>query len=215
MLPKVIVHNSISIDGSLINFKVNMPLHYKIAEDFKADMRLVGSNTAKTGIDLFVKVIPKETKDDFKKPTKEGIIWAIPDTTGKMKGLLHVLRQSEYCKDVIVLVSRKTSKEYIRYLNERNYYYYFVGKEKCNLKESLELLKEKHEVKTMVTDTGSILSNILIKEGLVSEISLLIHPIVVGKEAYNMFSFIDETLKLELIKKDSFDKGFFWNLYQI
>ena len=105
MLPKVIVHNSVSIDGSLINFEVNMSLHYRIAGDFDAEMHLVGSNTAKSGIDLFLKEIPKETPDDFKKPNKEGILWVIPDTTGKMKGLLHILRQSEYCKDVIILIS--------------------------------------------------------------------------------------------------------------
>jgi len=30
MLPKVIVHNSISLDGSLINFEPNMETHYQI-----------------------------------------------------------------------------------------------------------------------------------------------------------------------------------------
>jgi len=215
MLPRVIVHNSISVDGSLINFEVNMPLHYKIAGHFNADMHLVGSKTAKIGIDLFLKEIPQETQDDFKKPNKKGILWAIPDTTGKMKGLLHVLRQSEYCRDVIVLVSEKTSKEYISYLKERNYDYYVVGKDKCNLKQSLELLYEKYAAKTILTDTGSILGNLLIEDGLVSEISLLIHPVVVGKKAYNMFAYLDENLKLELVKKESFEKGYTWNLYRV
>ena len=215
MLPRVIVHNSISVDGSLINFEVNMPLHYKIAGHFNADIHLVGSNTAKSGIDLFLKEIPQETLDDFKKPIKNGILWAIPDTTGKMKGLLHVLRQSEYCRDVIVLLSEKTSEEYISYLKERNYDYYVVGKDKCNLKQSLELLYEKYNAKTILTDTGSILGNLLIENGLVSEISLLIHPMVVGKKAYNMFAYLDENLKLELIKKESFEKGYTWNLYRV
>ena len=215
MLPKVIVHNSISIDGSLINFEVNMPLHYKIAAEFKVDMHLVGSNTAKMGIDLFFKEIPHETQDNFKKPNKKGILWAIPDTTGKMKGLLHILRQSEYCKDIVVLISEKTSKEYIGYLQEREYNYYAVGEDKCNLKQSLELLNEKHNAKTILTDTGSILINLLIKQGLVSEISLLIHPVVVGKKAYNMFSHLEKNIKLELTQKKSFKKGYVWNLYQI
>jgi len=215
MLPKIIVHNSISIDGSLINFEVNMALHYKIAGSFNADMHLVGSNTAKMGIDLFLKEIPQETQGDCKKPKKKGILWAIPDTTGKMKGLLHILRQSEYCKDVVVLISEKTSKEYIGYLQEREYNYYVVGEDKCNLKQSLELLKEKHNAKTILTDTGSILSNLLIKQGLVSEISLLIHPVIVGKKAYNMFAHLEKNIKLELTQKKSFKKGYVWNLYQI
>ena len=192
-----------------------MPLHYKIAGGFKADMHLVGANTAKNGIDLFLKEIPQETQDDFKKPKKEGILWAIPDTDGKMNGLLHILRQSEYCKDVLVLISEKTSKEYIEYLEERNYDYYIVGKEKCNLKQSLELLNEKYNTKTILTDTGSTLSNLLIEEGLVSEISLLIHPVVVGKKAYNMFAHLEENLKLKLVRKKTFEKGYVWNLYRM
>ena len=215
MLPKIIIHNSISIDGSLINFEVNMPLHYKIAGSFNAEMHLVGSNTAKMGIDLFLKEIPRENQCDFKKPNKEGILWVIPDTTGKMKGLLHILRQSEYCKDVIILISEKTPKEYVRYLKERDYDYYIVGENKCNLKQALELLNEKYSVKIILTDTGSILSNLLIKQGLVSEISLLIHPVVVGKKAYNMFAYLEENLKLELVGKKSFEKGYVWNLYRM
>ena len=62
MFAKVVDHNSISIDGSLTNFEVNMPLHYKIAGNFNADMHLVGSNTAKTGIDLFLKEIPRDPR---------------------------------------------------------------------------------------------------------------------------------------------------------
>ena len=151
----------------------------------------------------------------LRKSNKEGILWAIHDTNGKMNGLLHILRQFEYCKDVLVLISEKTSKEYIGYLNERNYDYYVVGKEKCNLKQSLELLNEKHNATTILTDTGSILSNLLIKEGLVSEISLLIHPVVVGKKAYNMFTHLEKNLKLELVKTESFEKGYIWNLYRI
>ena len=215
MFPRVIVHNSISVDGSLINFEVNMPLHYTIAGSFNADMHLVGSNTTKFGIDLFLEEIPPETQDDFKKQKKKGIPWVIPDTSGKMKGLLHVLRQSEYCQDAIVLISEKTSEDYVRYLQERNYDYYVIGEDKCDLKPSLELLNENYKAKTILTDTGSILSNLLIKQGLVSEISLLIHPVVVGKKGYNMFAYLDENLKLELMKKESFEKGYVWNLYRI
>lgn len=215
MLPKVIVHNSISVDGSLINFEVNMNLHYKIAGDFKADMHLVGSNTAKMGIEMFFEEIPLETQDDFKRSSKSGVLWAIPDSTGKLKGLLHIFRQTEYCNDVVVLVSEKTSKEYIRYLEERSYCYHVVGKDKCDLKRSLLLLSENYNARRILVDAGSMLSNLLIMQGLVSEISLLIHPVVVGKKAYNMFANLDGGVELDLIRKEFFEGGYFWNLYQI
>ena len=49
MKPKIILHNSISLDGSLTNFEVNMGIHYEIAGGFKPDVHLIGSNTIKKG----------------------------------------------------------------------------------------------------------------------------------------------------------------------
>ncbi|MDD5710912.1 MAG: dihydrofolate reductase family protein [Candidatus Colwellbacteria bacterium] len=215
MLPKVIVHNSISLDGSLTNFEVNLPLHYELAGHFNADMHLVGSNTAKIGMDMFLEKIPKENKEDFEKPKKEGMLWAVPDAEGTLKGLLHVLRQSEYCKDVIVFVSESTPKDYIDYLRTRNYDYHICGEKECDLKKVLELLNIKYGAKTILTDTGSILSNLLMEKGLVSEISLLVHPVIVGKGSYNIFSHINKQIKLNLIKKEVFTKEYIWLLYKI
>jgi len=70
MLPKVIIHNSISLDGSLANFEVNMGLHYQIAGNFKPDAHFIGSNTIKTGIELYGKESAPEESIDFDKPPK-------------------------------------------------------------------------------------------------------------------------------------------------
>ncbi len=215
MLPKVVIHNSISLDGSLTDFDVNMPLHYQIAGSFKADMYLVGSNTAKIGIDLFMEEIPQEKEDDIKKPDKKGMLWAIPDSTGKLKGLLHIFRQSDYCKDVIIFVSETTPSNYISYLEERNYDYHVIGENKCDLKKALKCLKELYDAKIILTDTGSILSNLLLEQGLAAQISLLVHPIIVGKKSYNMFSNIITSLKLNLIKKEFLDQNHIWLLFEV
>lgn len=215
MLPKVIVQNSVSLDGSLTDFDVNMPLHYQIASDFKADMHLVGSNTAKIGIDIFLEKIPEETDTDFKKPEKPGQLWAIPDTTGKLKHLLHVFRQSEYCKDVVILASQATPEDYLTYLKERNYDFHIVGEEKCDLSQAMELLTREYNIETIVTDSGSILSNLLIKQGLVTEISLLIHPIIVGEKSYNIFSHIKDNLNVILTKKEFLNNEFVWLVFQV
>jgi Pyrimidine reductase, riboflavin biosynthesis len=121
MLPRVIVHNSVSLDGSLTGFDVNLPLHYQIAAGFCADLILVGSHTARTGIDIFLQEIPQETEKDRRKPVREGPLWVIIDTHGRLNGLLHIFRQMEYCRDVCILVSRTTPPEFLRYLQEREY----------------------------------------------------------------------------------------------
>ena len=66
MQTNLILHNSISLDGSLTNFAVDMELHYRIAGEYKPDAHLIGSNTIQTGIKLYGSSKP-ERKNDFKK----------------------------------------------------------------------------------------------------------------------------------------------------
>lgn len=216
-LPKIIIHNSISIDGSLTNFEPNMSLHYQIAGYYKPDVHLIGSNTIKKGIELYEDDIPPEEKKDFEKQDRSKILpyWVIIDTHGKLKGLLHTCRRFEFCKDVIILVSEKTPKNYLNYLKERNYEYHIVGKDNVNLKKALKLLSAKYKIKTILTDTGRILGNLLLNQGFVNEISLLIHPVIVGKKSYNMFSYINKNLKLKLIKKVTLENEYIWFVYKV
>ena len=60
----IILHNSVSLDGSLINFDVNMKLHYQIAGGYEPDAHLIGSNTIIDGIKLYGNP-SKEKKEDF------------------------------------------------------------------------------------------------------------------------------------------------------
>jgi len=189
MLPRVIVHNSVSLDGSLTGFDVNMALHYQIAAEYKPNAHLIGSNTMRRGLELYGDGVPPEEKGDFEKPKKDNSLpyWVIPDTQGTLMGLLHTFRRFEFCRDVVALVSERTPKRYFKYLRERNYDHHVVGNKHVNLKKSLTLLYEKYSVKTVLADTGRVLSNLLLNQKLVSEISLLVHPVIVGRKSYNMF----------------------------
>lgn len=217
MLPKVIIHNSVSLDGSLTNFEPNMELHYQIAGSYKPDVHLIGSNTIKVGIELYGDGVPPEEKKDFEKPKRDKNLpyWVILDTKGTLEGLLHTCRRFEFCKDVIVLISESTQKEYIKHLEKRNYSYHIVGKNHTDLKKSIDLLSNKYKVKTILTDTGRILGNLLLNQGFVSEISLLVHPIIVGNKAYNMFSNVNKNITLKLHKKEALDKGYVWLVYKV
>ena len=71
---KVIMHNSVSLDGSFTDFDVNMELHYQIAGKYGADANLIGSNTIKTGIELYGGEIPPENEADFAKPNRDAAL---------------------------------------------------------------------------------------------------------------------------------------------
>jgi len=197
---QIVLHNSISLDGSLTNFDIDMGQHYQIAGEYKADANLIGSNTIKTGVELYGERPPEESTD-FKKPERDKNLpnWVIIDTKGILQGLLHEVRRFEFCKGVIILISRETPKEYIEYLKERNYDYHVVGNKKVDIEKALDLLSEKYDVSSILVDTGSTLGNILLKKRLVTKISILVHPVIVGSKSHNMFRNIDANIKLKLL----------------
>jgi 2,5-diamino-6-(ribosylamino)-4(3H)-pyrimidinone 5'-phosphate reductase len=217
MVPKVIIHNSVSIDGSLSSFEPNMELHYRIAGMFKPNAHLIGSSTITAGISLYGDGVPPEKASDFQKPRRNPALpaWVVVDSRGKLQGLLHTCRQFEFCRDVIVLVSQTTPKRYLRYLDERQFEYHCIGKDHVDLRKAFGLLSQKYQVKTILTDTGRILGNLLLTQGLVDEISLLVHPVIVGKTSYSMFSDIEKNLDVRLVKCEQLEKQFIWLLYRV
>lgn len=217
MLPKILIHNSISIDGSLTDFEPNMELHYKIVGSFRPDMHLIGSNTIIKGIELYGDGVPQEEERDFVKQQRDKNLpyWAIIDTGGKLKGILHTIRRFEFCRDVIILACNETPDSYLIHLKERDYDFFISGHDHINLETALEYLADRYGAKTILTDTGRILGNILLNRGLVSEISLLIHPEIVGKKSYNMFNDIDRNLKLKLVKNEVLENEYVWIVYRV
>ena len=214
---KVILHSSISLNGSILGFDVDMEKHYEIVGSYKADIHLIGSNTVKAGIKMFCPQIPKEEKTDFIKPkrNRDLPLWVIPDTKGKLKGLHHVYRRFELCRDIVVLVSQKTPKNYLNYLEDRNYDYHIIGNNNINYKHALKFLAKQYHAKTILTDTGKILNCILINNGLVDEISLLMHPVIVGKKQYTLFSDVNENIKIELVNTKIINDNKVWFTYKI
>ena len=163
-MPKIIMHNSVSLDGSFTNFDVDMGLHYQIASRYKADANLIGSNTIKTGIEIYGRETPPEDEADFNKPERDAALpyWVIVDTKGITRGLLHTCRSFEFCKDVIVLISQQTSGDYIDYLKERNYDYLVCGKEHVGYKKAFNILNTKYGIKTIIVDSGPTLNGLLL-----------------------------------------------------
>lgn len=214
MKPRVIVHNSISLDGSFVGFEPDIRMHYKIAAGFKAQVHLVGSGTAKKGIELYGGASDEE-EGDFIRPKRDKSYpyFVIPDSRGILHGILHMMRRSEYCRDVIVLVSEKTPKKYLEYLKKRDYDYHIIGKVKVDLRKALEMLNKDYHVNTVMVDSGKILVDHLLDEDLVDELSLLIHPVVVGKLSDNLFALLDKRDNLSLIRSKVIENKEFHSKY--
>jgi len=206
MLPRVIMHNTVSLDGAIKDFEMDLGLHYELAGKIKADAHLVGSETAKAGVETFTEEVPEEEPSDFIKPVAKPNdtrpYWVIPDSKGKLKGLLHVYRRSCYCRGIIVIITNQTPDEYLQYLKDRNYDIILAGEDKVNFRSALEMLNSKYNVRTVLVDSGGILAGVLVRQGLVNEISLIISPVIAGNRSQNLFRTFENKVNLDLIKAD-------------
>jgi len=185
------MHNQISLDGAVSGFQIDPGAYYKILNSFNAEMYLVGSKTAISGIKTFTQIVSPEEPEDFENPKTKADdkrpVWVIPDSEGKLQGLLHIFRRYEHCRDIIILVSLETPKSYLDYLNERNYTYLIAGEVKVDFKNGFEQLAQKFPYETMVTDNGGTLSSILLEKSLIDQVSLILSPTLTGKKPPKLF----------------------------
>ena len=219
MLPKVVVYNSVSVDGSIKDFDVDIALHYEVLGRLGADALLVGSSTAKTGIELFMESVPAEKPSDFFKPIVEPDddrpLWVIADSRGILQGLLHVHRSSGYAKDIIVLVTKKTPKSYLDYLAERHYDLILAGDDYVDYRLALEALNTRYNVRTVATDSGGLLTSVLLESGIVDEVHLLVSPQIVGKKSVNLFRSLKNSIRLRLVKVEAIRDGHVLLVYAV
>ncbi|HCU8739610.1 TPA: dihydrofolate reductase family protein, partial [Staphylococcus pseudintermedius] len=169
MKPKIIMHTQISLDGRIKGFD-NPEVYYQVAGGIHSDAVLFGSNTVFTAFEKY----PAETEADFEKiitsPEDPRPIGVIPDSRGILRSL-HCLRNLGYLKEIVILVSTATPKEYLNYLEERHYPYIVSGNDHVDYEKAFQILHEQYGCKYMRTDSGGGLTNKLLENGLIDEIS--------------------------------------------
>ena len=217
-LPRIILHNTISLDGSLKGFEADLNIHYSIASSLKVDAYLVGSQTILDASDEIPGEPVQSSTERKYDPEDIRPFWVIVDSRSRLKGLLHFYRQMEYIKDIIVLISHTTPKDYISYLKENKYPYIKSGKDKVDLKEAFKELKEQYQIETLLTDSGPTLNNVLLKENLADEISVIVAPFIVARAQPRIFIGLDieyETIQLTSLNAQNLGNDYVWLRYKI
>jgi len=197
-----------------------MDLHYQIASMYEADANLIGSNTIRTGIEIYGGEIPPENEADLAKPNRNVALpyWVVVDTKGITQGLLHTCRSFEFCKDVIVLISQQTNEDYIKYLKERDYDYLVSGNEHIDYEEAFSTLSTQYGINTILIDSGPTLNGILLSKGLIDEISLLVSPILVGSKSEKLLTHLNNgstNIKLRLLACEDVEKELLLLRYEV
>ena len=211
MSHRVIIHTTVSLDTATTGYDIDIGLHYEILLAFGPEALLVGSTTARTGIETFLDIDQPEGAADLRRPEVRPDdprpIGVFVDSRGVLKGLLHVYRQMEHIKDVVVLVSEATPEDYLAYLREREYPFVRCGTERVDLRAALDELEERFGVTRVVTDSGGGLSGALIEAGVADEVSLVVTPVIAGAGCTKLFRGVDVPVDLELIGAKEAGKG--------
>ena len=212
MLPWVILYNAVSLDGRITGFDADVELYYELASKLDVDAVLMGSNTVLTGFGVKPGENLSESEEVLKPrvndPEDNRPLLVVPDSKGQIRIWSELLKMP-YIRDILVLCSRSTPTEYLNFLDERYINYLVVGYQQVDMENAFEELNTRFGVKKIRIDSGGILNGVLLREGLVDEMHLLVHPELVGSTTSNpIFQAPDlegeyHTIKLKL---DSMEK---------
>lgn len=178
--PYVITHNIMSLDGRIRGFMPDVDLFYDAAAALDADCIMTGSDTILAAMayesiepDKGVPPAPEEPVPGDDRP-----ILVIADTRGRIN-TWQALRDAGYWRELMALVSRSTPPQYLEYLDQWHVKYIMAGEGKADLSIVLDELG-RSGIRKVRTDSGGTINGVLLRQGLVDEISVLLHPAIVG-----------------------------------
>jgi len=218
MLPRVILHNAVSLDGRMDWLAPDMGLFYGLISGWKEDATLAGSDT------MLAAEAPDEDEGAAepleKDPADARPLLVVPDSRGRIRNW-HVWRRQPYWRDVVALCSRSTPKSYFDYLEKRRIERIVAGDDRVDLRAALEELNARYGVKVVRVDSGGTLNGALLRAGLVDEVSVVIHPSLVGGESpRSIFRAPDLTssegvVGLRLAHVERLDGDIVWLRYEV
>ena len=187
MLPHVILHIGMSVDGRIDWGVGDEGLYYELAARFNADAMLTGSRTMLTAYASEPKApcgqdIPQEDDEPLESRELHPLhvpLLVVVDSRGQVRGWSQI-KKEPYWRNAMALCSRSTPQEYLDYLQKRHVEYVVTGDDRVDLRAALEELNARYGVKTVRVDSGGILNGALLRAGLVDEVSVLIGPCLVG-----------------------------------
>ncbi|OGO16289.1 MAG: hypothetical protein A2Z02_03645, partial [Chloroflexi bacterium RBG_16_48_7] len=144
----------------------------------------------------------------------------VPDSQGRIR-FWHLLKKEEYWRDVIALCSNSTSQDYLEYLTKRRVNYIIAGEERVDFKKALDEVNTKFKVNTVRVDSGGSLNGVLLRAGLVHEVSVVLHPCLVGgsspRSLYRApdLTTAEDVIELKLSNVQKLDGDMIWLRYTV
>jgi 2,5-diamino-6-(ribosylamino)-4(3H)-pyrimidinone 5'-phosphate reductase len=164
--PYVVLHVAVSVDGSTAGFEADVGRFYELATTWHEDVSLTGADT----------ILAQESalaEADLPGPSSDGSLLAVVDGRGRVRAW-QALRDAGYWSDVVAVHSATTPPRH------HGYPEIVAGRDRVDLGSVLVTLREQYDAEVVRVDSGGALNGALLDAGLVDEVSLLVHPALVG-----------------------------------
>ncbi len=214
----IVLHIQTSLDARATGFEIDMGTYYQLAEKFEPDGIISGADT------FLAAPIPDEVPEwsfevakNF--PSCSRSVMAIVDSRGRVRNWSAIKKQP-FWKTPVALCSRSTPDEHIQYLKGEGIDTIIAGRDKVDLRKALKELRTRYGLRSLRIDSGGTLSAMMLKEGLIDEISLILSPCIVGNS--NSAHFINPDVSelprpkdLKLKHIEEMDNGMVWLRYDV
>jgi 2,5-diamino-6-(ribosylamino)-4(3H)-pyrimidinone 5'-phosphate reductase len=174
--PRVIVHTAISLDGRIDGFEPDVAVYYELIGTWNEGATLCGSET----------ILAAEPQPDPTDAAPEGAdpddgrpLLAVVDSRGRVRSWKRLIRAGHW-RAGLALCSNSTPAEHLAYLRDQNIAYEIVGSDRVDLGTALASLAERG-VECVRIDAGPTLNGLVLRAGLVDELSLVVHPVISGE----------------------------------
>ena len=210
-----------SVDGRIDGFTPDIGQYYDAAAALEADCMLTGSDTILKAIETEGiapdKDIPQEPP--AVDPGDERPLLIIVDSKGRIN-VWQALREAGYWRDVMALVSQSTPAEYIEHLEKIHVPYILAGSDHVDFPEALDKMSRRG-IKRVRTDSGGTINGLLLRQGLVDEVSVLVHPALAGgttpSSIYRAPDLVpgENPISLQIISSRRLRNGVVWLRYKV
>ena len=216
MRPKVILHTEVSVDGRMDHLGSDDFLYYRLIADWRVDAMLSGSNTmlaAYPDPDSGDEPAPPEKSPDLQR-------LVIVDSRGRIRSWRQI-QQSPWWGEVMLLCTAATPRAYVEQVKALGVDVLIAGQERVDLAAALEMLYTRYGVRVVRTDTGGALHGVLLRAGLVDEISVVLAPTLIGGTSPRSFFVApdlesdDGVIGLRLLDVENVEGDFVWLRYAV
>jgi riboflavin biosynthesis pyrimidine reductase len=190
MRPKIICHMVTSIDGRLHPSRFTAPAsgvnsavlrrHYdSVADGFKAEGWVVGRTTMQEiakGVARPIAAARSFPRETHLADRRDRNLAVAIDPHGKV----HYGKDNALGDHVVAVLSEDVPDAYLAELREDGASYVFAGPDGRDMPKAMQTLHEIFDVKTLLLEGGAATNGMFLKQRLIDEISVLIHPAIDG-----------------------------------